>query len=333
MSTLIIAEAGVNHNGNIQLAKKLIEVAAESRVNIVKFQTFQASRLVTTDAKKAHYQSEFLNESDKQIEMLQKLELDKQQHVELIELAKNRKIEFLSTGFDIESLKMLISLGINRIKIPSGEITNLPFLRFVANQNKKIILSTGMSTLKDIESALTILFNGGVKKDDLTVLHCTTNYPTKMNEVNLNAMLTIGREFGVNYGYSDHTLGIEVSIAAVALGAVVIEKHFTLDRNLPGPDHKASLEPSELAALVDGIRNIEVAMGNGVKTPTNSELSNMNVTRKSIVASKRIRKGDMLTEENVTAKRPASGISPMEWDSIIGSVSNKDYEEDDLITQ
>lgn len=333
MSTLIIAEAGVNHNGDIKLAKRLIEVASESQVDIVKFQTFQASRLVTKDAKKAEYQSMVPAESDKQLEMLQKLELDEGQHKELKKLANSKNLEFLSTGFDIESLQMLISLGIERIKIPSGEITNLPYLRFIASQQKKIVLSTGMSTLKDIESALSVLELGGVKHEDITVLHCTTSYPTNMDEVNLNAMVSIGKEFDVKIGYSDHTQGIEVSIAAVALGATIIEKHFTLDRSLPGPDHKASLEPRELTMLVQGIRNIEAAMGDGVKRPMNSELANMHAARKSLVARKRIPKGDIFSMDNLAVKRPGSGISPMELDSIIGTVAHKSYEVDDLITQ
>ncbi len=333
MTTLIIAEAGVNHNGDIKLAKKLVEEASKSKVDVIKFQTFQASNLVTVYAKKADYQLKFAAESDKQFEMLQKLELNEEQHKELKKLANTRNLEFLSTAFDVKSLQMLVSLGINRIKIPSGEITNLPYLRFIAAQKKKVILSTGMSTLKDIENALSVLVTGGVKKEDITVLHCTTDYPAKMDEVNLNAMVSIGKEFDVSMGYSDHTEGIEVSIAAVALGAVVIEKHFTLDRNLPGPDHKASLESSELAALVDGIRNIEVAMGDGIKRPMKSELANLNAARKSLVAGQRIRKGELFSAENVTVKRPGSGISPMEWDSIIGTVSDKNYEVDDLITQ
>jgi N,N'-diacetyllegionaminate synthase len=333
LTTLIIAEAGVNHNGDIKLAKKLVEEASKSKVDVIKFQTFQASKLVTVYAKKADYQLKFAAESDKQFEMLQKLELNEEQHKELKKLANTRNLEFLSTAFDVKSLQMLVSLGINRIKIPSGEITNLPYLRFIAAQKKKVILSTGMSTLKDIENALSVLVTGGVKKEDITVLHCTTDYPAKMDEVNLNAMVSIGKEFDVSMGYSDHTEGIEVSIAAVALGAVVIEKHFTLDRNLPGPDHKASLEPSELAALVDGIRNIEVAMGDGIKRPMKSELANLNAARKSLVAGQRIRKGELFSAENVTVKRPGSGISPMEWDSIIGTVSDKNYEVDDLITQ
>ena len=333
MSTMIIAEAGVNHNGDIKLAKKLIEVASESQVDVVKFQTFQASRLVTKDAQKAEYQSTVPAEGDKQLEMLRKLELDEGQHKELKKLANSKNLEFLSTGFDLESLRMLISLGIERIKIPSGEITNLPYLRFIASQQKKIILSTGMSTLKDIESALSVLELGGVKHEDITVLHCTTSYPTNMDEVNLNAMVSIGKEFDVNIGYSDHTQGIEVSIAAVALGATIIEKHFTLDRNLPGPDHKASLEPRELTVLVQAIRNIETAMGDGVKRPMKSELANMHAARKSLVARQRIQKGDVFTVDNLDAKRPGSGISPMELESIIGTVAHKSYEVDDLITR
>lgn len=333
MSTLIIAEAGVNHNGDIRLAKRLIEVASESQVDVVKFQTFQTSRLVTKDAKKAEYQSSVYAESESQFEMLQKLELNEGQHKELKNLANSKNLEFLSTGFDIESLQMLISLGIERIKIPSGEITNLPYLRFIASQKKKIILSTGMSTLKEIESALSVLELGGAKHEDITVLHCTTSYPTKMDEVNLNAMVSIGKEFDVKIGYSDHTQGTEVSIAAVALGATIIEKHFTLDRNLPGPDHKASLQPDELTVLVRGIRNIEVALGDGVKRPMKSELANLHASRKSLVARQRIQKGEIFSMDNLAVKRPGSGISPMELESIIGTAANKNYEVDDLIAQ
>lgn len=333
MSTLIIAEAGVNHNGDIRLAKRLIEVASESQVDVVKFQTFQTSRLVTKDAKKAEYQSSVHAENENQFEMLQKLELNEGQHKELKNLANSKNLEFLSTGFDIESLQMLISLGIERIKIPSGEITNLPYLRFIASQKKKIILSTGMSTLKEIERALSVLELGGVKHEDITVLHCTTSYPTKMDEVNLNAMVSIGKEFDVKIGYSDHTQGTEVSIAAVALGATIIEKHFTLDRNLPGPDHKASLEPDELTVLVQGIRNIEIALGDGVKRPMKSELANLHASRKSLVARQRIQKGEIFSMDNLAVKRPGSGISPMELESIIGTAANKNYEVDDLIAQ
>jgi N,N'-diacetyllegionaminate synthase len=333
MSTLIIAEAGVNHNGDIKLAKKLIQVAHQSQVDVVKFQTFQAANLVTRDAEKAEYQKELSPGTKNQFEMLQKLELSEQEHKELKEFANANNLEFLSTGFDIGSMKMLLKLGIERIKIPSGEITNLPYLRFIASQGKEIILSTGMSTLKEIEEALSVLLKNGAKIENITVLHCTTNYPARMYEVNLNAMTTIGKNFGVKFGYSDHTVGIEVSIAAVALGATVIEKHFTLDRNLPGPDHKASLEPQELALLVEGIRNIEVAMGDGIKRPTESELANKIVARKSVVAVRDIRKGELLSEENLVAKRPGSGLSPMEWDSLIGTRAAKDFLKDDLITR
>jgi N,N'-diacetyllegionaminate synthase len=333
LSTLIIAEAGVNHNGDMGLAKKLIEVAHQSQVDIVKFQTFLAANIATKNAKKAVYQNIFSPETGNQFEMLQQLELNEQQHRELKESANSKGIEFLSTGFDIASMQMLISLGIERIKIPSGEITNLPYLRFIAAQGKEIILSTGMSTLNEIDDALSALVKNGAKLEDVTVLHCTTDYPARMEEVNLSAMTAIGREFGVKVGYSDHTIGIEVSIAAVALGATIIEKHFTLDRNLPGPDHKASLEPEELRLHVQGIRNIETAMGDGMKRPMESELANKQVARKSLVASKRIQKGELLSEVNVAVKRPGSGISPMEWDSIIGTVATTDFSEDDLITR
>jgi N,N'-diacetyllegionaminate synthase len=333
MSTLIIAEAGVNHNGDIKLAKKLIEVAHQSHVDIVKFQSFQAANLVTRDAEKAEYQKELSPGTKNQIEMLQKLELSEQQHKELKEFANKKNLEFLSTAFDIESMEMLINLGIERIKIPSGEITNLPYLRFIGSQGKDIILSTGMSTMKEIEEALFVLVKSGAKLENITVLHCTTNYPAKMHEVNLNAMTAIGKNFGVKFGYSDHTVGIEISIAAVALGATVIEKHFTLDRNLPGPDHKASLEPQELDLLVKGIRNIEVAMGDGVKRPTESEIANRVVARKSLVANGDIRKGELFSAENLVTKRPGSGLSPMEWDSLIGTKAAKDFFEDDLITR
>ena len=333
MSILIIAEAGVNHNGDINLAKKLIDVAHESGVDVVKFQTFLAKNLVTKSAKKAEYQNRSSSDSDLQYEMLLGLELSADHHKELKGCANSKGLEFLSTGFDIESMEMLIALGINRIKIPSGEITNLPYLRFIAEQGKEIILSTGMSNMGEIESALSTLVGGGTNLEKITVLHCTTNYPAEMKEVNLSAMVAIGREFNVKTGYSDHTLGIEVAMAAVALGATVIEKHFTLDRKLPGPDHEASLEPSELKALVRGIRNIEIALGNGIKEPTKSELANMISARKSLVAAKAIKKGEIFTAENVSVKRPGSGISPMQWDSVLGTKASKDFAEDDLITK
>ncbi len=332
MSTLIIAEAGVNHNGDMELARKLVNVAHEAKVDVVKFQTFAAKDLVTKSAEKATYQKENSDESEFQLEMLQKLELSEPQHQELKKFANSVGLEFLSTGFDIQSMEMLLELGIERIKIPSGEITNLPYLRFIAAQHKEIIISTGMASLMEIDKALEALVQGGAKLDAITILHCTTSYPTLMHEVNLNAMVSLGREFNVKVGYSDHTKGIEVAIAAVALGATVIEKHFTLDCNLPGPDHKASLEPGELKALVRAVRNIETALGDGVKRPMDSEMANRKVVRKSLVAKTRIQKGELLTTDNVAVKRPGTGISPMEWDSVIGTVATKDFSEDELIT-
>jgi N,N'-diacetyllegionaminate synthase len=332
VSTLIIAEAGVNHNGDMELAKKLVKVAHDAKVDVVKFQTFVAEDLVTKSAQKATYQREISDGSEFQLEMLQKLELSESQHQELKKFANSVGLEFLSTGFDIQSMEMLLALGIERIKIPSGEITNLPYLRFIAAQNKEIILSTGMANLSEIDKALTALVQGGANLEDITVLHCTTNYPTLMDEVNLNAMVSLGREFGVKVGYSDHTKGIEVAIAAVALGATVIEKHFTLDCNLPGPDHKASLEPGDLKALVEAVRNVDIALGDGVKRPMDSEMANRNAARKSLVAKTRIQKGEMLTIDNVAVKRPGTGISPMEWDSVIGTVATEDFSKDDLIT-
>ncbi len=333
MSTLIIAEAGVNHNGDMELAKKLVKVAQEAKVDVIKFQSFVAEDLVTKSAEKATYQKKISDRSEFQLEMLQKLELNQFQHQELKRFANSVGLEFLSTGFDIRSMEMLLALGIERIKIPSGEITNLPYLRYVAAQGKEVILSTGMSTLKEIEIALEVLVQGGIKLQNITVLHCTSNYPVRMDEVNLKAMTTIAKEFQVKIGYSDHTNGIEVALAAVALGATIIEKHFTLDRKLPGPDHIASLEPHELAALVTGIRNLEIALGSEAKEPTESEVQMRLVARKSIVAKEYIRKGQVFSRENLTVKRPGSGISPMQWEEIIGSISSRDYSPDDLIEQ
>jgi N,N'-diacetyllegionaminate synthase len=333
VSTLIIAEAGVNHNGDMELAKKLVKVAQEAKVDVIKFQSFVAEDLVTKSAEKATYQKKISDRSEFQLEMLQKLELNQFQHQELKRFANSVGLEFLSTGFDIRSMEMLLALGIERIKIPSGEITNLPYLRYVAAQGKEVILSTGMSTLKEIEIALEVLVQGGIKLQNITVLHCTSNYPVRMDEVNLKAMTTIAKEFQVKIGYSDHTNGIEVALAAVALGATIIEKHFTLDRKLPGPDHIASLEPHELAALVTGIRNLEIALGSEAKEPTESEVQMRLVARKSIVAKEYIRKGQVFSRENLTVKRPGSGISPMQWEEIIGSISSRDYSPDDLIEQ
>jgi len=330
--TLIIAEAGVNHNGDIGLAKKLIDAAANAGVDYVKFQTFNSKKLVSKIALKADYQKENTKDkSESQLEMLQKLELSKEMHLELIEYCKSKKIIFFSTAFDLESLDFLNELKLDLFKIPSGEITNLPYLRKIGGFGKPIILSTGMADSKEIADALNVLLETGAKKDSITILHCNTEYPTPMEDVNLSAMNAIGKEFKVNVGYSDHTLGVEVPIAAVALGATVIEKHFTLDRSMKGPDHLASLEPGELKAMVIAIRNIEKALGSGKKVPSQSEVKNKVIARKSIVAAIDIKKGSIFSENNITVKRPGNGISPMLWDKIIGTKAEKDYCEDDLI--
>lgn len=329
--TLIIAEAGVNHNGDIGLAKKLIDVAAEAGADLVKFQTFNANRQVTDEAKKADYQIKSTDGNESQQEMLLRLELTPAMHSDLIAHCALRNIGFFSTGFDIESVDLLVSLGQNQFKIPSGEITNLPYLRHIGRLGKPVILSTGMATLGDIEAAIEVLEQAGTSRSNLTVLHCTTEYPTPMAEVNLRAMQSMHRAFGVAVGYSDHTQGVEVAIAAVALGATVIEKHFTLDRNLPGPDHKASLEPAELKAMVRAIRNIEIALGDGIKRLTPGEAKNKSVARKSLVASKAIKAGELFSVQNVTAKRPGTGISPMRWDDVAGRKALHDFAIDALI--
>jgi N,N'-diacetyllegionaminate synthase len=331
MKTLIIAEAGVNHNGDLDLARRLIDAAAEAGVDRVKFQTFSADRLVTAGARKAEYQAQVTDADESQQTMLRRLELTAEMHELLIAHCRQRGVAFFSTAFDLESVDLLARLGQDAFKIPSGEITNLPYLRHVGAYGKPIILSSGMSTLGDIEAALTALQQSGTPRDRVTVLHCTTEYPAPMSEVNLQAMLTIGRAFGVAVGYSDHTTGIEVPIAAVALGATVIEKHFTMDRNLPGPDHKASLEPDELRAMVAAIRNVERALGDGIKRPTESELKNRTAGRKSIVAARDIREGEAFSDEMLTTKRPGNGISPMRWDELIGRKARRGYERDELI--
>ena len=331
MNTIIIAEAGVNHNGDLQLAHQLIDVAAAAGADRVKFQTFSADRLVTNCAAKAPYQVRATGDHESQHTMLRRLELSRDMHVELIEHCKARGIEFFSTGFDAASVDVLVELGATSFKVPSGEITNLPYLRHVGRHGKPVILSTGMSTLGEIEAALTVLEQSGTRRDQITVLHCTTEYPTPMGEVNLRAMLAIREAFGVAVGYSDHTPGIEVAIAAVALGAAVIEKHFTLDRALPGPDHKASLEPAELSAMVKAIRNIELALGDGIKRPTESEAKNKPIARKSLVATQAIRAGEVFSEANLTVKRPGSGVSPMCWDRVLGRKAPRDFAADELI--
>jgi len=331
MSVFIIAEAGVNHNGSLDTAKKLIDVAKKASANAVKFQTFKTENLVSKSAQKAEYQKQNTDNEESQFEMIKKLELDVDAHTKLIKYAQQKDIMFLSTPFDLDSIDLLDSLNLPIFKIPSGEITNLPYLRKIGALKKRVILSTGMSTMKEISEALNILINAGTQKDDICVLHANTEYPTPMEDVNLNAMLSIGKEFDIEYGYSDHTLGIEVDIAAVAMGASVIEKHFTLDKTMSGPDHKASLEPDELIAMVRAIRNIEIALGSDIKTPSKSESKNINISRKSLVAACDIKKGDTFTSYNVTAKRPANGISPMMWDKVLGSTSEKNYKEDELI--
>ena len=331
--TLIIAEAGVNHNGDIKLAKQLIDVAADAGADYVKFQTFSADRIVTKSADKAEYQKQSSDSSESQYEMLKKLELSVEMHLELIEHCEHRSIKFLSTGFDIQSVDSLVGLGLGLIKIPSGEITNLPFLRYIGSLGLPVILSSGMSTMKEIDDALSILDQSGLRRDKTTVLHCTTEYPTPMDEVNLRAMNNIRNTLGVAVGYSDHTVGVEVSIAAVALGASVIEKHFTIDRSLPGPDQKASLEPIELGAMVKAIRNVEVALGSDVKEPSISEIKNIQVARKSILAGRRIEAGEILSASNLVVKRPGDGISPMQWDRLIGQIACREYLPDEKIDQ
>lgn len=329
--TYIIAEAGVNHNGDIELAKQLIDVAADAGADAVKFQTFKADTLVTRNAKKADYQSQNTGTTESQYEMLRKLELSVEMHRDLIAHCAKRNIVFLSTGFDIQSIDLLVSLGQSLLKVPSGEITNLPYLRHIGQLGKPVILSTGMSTMGDIEAAISVLEQSGTTRKNIIVLHCTTEYPTPMTEVNLRAMQSINNAFGVSVGYSDHTSGIEVAIAATAMGATVIEKHFTLNRSLPGPDHKASLEPLELKAMVTSIRNIELALGDGIKRLTASELKNKPIARKSLVASKPIKTGELFSAQNLTAKRPGTGISPMRWDEVVGKVASRDYSVDELI--
>jgi N,N'-diacetyllegionaminate synthase len=331
MKTFIIAEAGVNHNGSIEIARKLIDVAAEAGADAVKFQTFKAEKLVSRVVPKAQYQKGTTDKEESQLKMLKKLELDAAAHKELIKYCKKKGISFLSTPFDVESIDFLNRLGLKILKIPSGEITNLPYLRKIGPLKKKIIMSTGMADLGEIEDALEILTLAGTKKENITVLHCNTEYPTPFEDVNLLAMLTINEAFKVNVGYSDHTLGIEVPIAAVALGATVIEKHFTLDRNMEGPDHKASLEPDELKTMVQAIRNIEEALGNGIKKPSRSEEKNKPIARKSIIAARNIRKGETFSENNIVTKRPGIGINPMEWTLIIGRKAKKDFLRDEII--
>ena len=332
MSVLIIAEAGVNHNGSMEIAKQLVDAAVEAGVDIIKFQTFKAEKLVSKTAKQAEYQKKNIGDgNDSQYEMLKKLELSEKDHEELMAYCKEKGIRFWSTAFDFESMDYLHSLGLGLWKIPSGEITNYPFIRKIASYGEDVIMSTGMCEMMDIQNAMDVLLRYGIRKEQITLLHCNTQYPTPYQDVNLNAMASIKHEFDIQVGYSDHTSGIEVPIAAVALGAKIIEKHFTIDRNLPGPDHKASLEPYELKAMVSAIRHIERALGDGIKRVSDSEKANISVARKSIVAACSIKKGELLTVENLTVKRPGTGLSPMLWDKVVGTIAIKDYEEEDLI--
>lgn len=332
--TIIIAEAGVNHNGSIKLAKKLVEKAKEAGVNYIKFQTFKASKLVTKAAKQAEYQQKNIGkEGVSQYQMLKKLELSPEEHEVLIDYCRQLGIKFFSTAFDFDSIDYLHSLNLGLWKIPSGEVTNYPFLKRIAAYNEPTILSTGMCDMEDVRAAVEALYKNGLSKENLILLHCNTEYPTPFEDVNLKAMDALRKEFGVEVGYSDHTKGIEVPIAAVALGATVIEKHFTLGRNMEGPDHKASLEPDELKAMVSAIRNIEKAVGgDGTKHVSESEKKNIAIARKSIVAACDIKAGEEFTEQNLTVKRPGSGISPMRWEEVLGQKAKKDFNEDELIT-
>lgn len=328
-NAFIIAEAGVNHNGNLDIAFDLVDAAAKSGADAVKFQTFTAKSLVSKGAPKARYQLETTDKGETQFEMIEKLQLSYNDFSELKKYCGEVGIEFISTPFDLDSIDFLAGLGLETIKIPSGEITNLPYLTKAAKTGIDIILSTGMSTLAEVEAAMNVLKSNSA--GEIILLHCTTEYPAPYADVNLKAMLTLKDKFGVRVGYSDHTPGIEIPIAAVAMGAQVIEKHFTLDKNMEGPDHKASLEPDELQAMVRAIRNVEAAMGSGEKAPSESEIKNMPIARKSIVALKNIRRGEIFSEDNLTVKRPGTGISPMRWNEVIGMPSNKDYKEDELI--
>ncbi len=333
MKTLIIAEAGVNHNGSLDIAKELILEASKAGADFIKFQTFITEELVSKEAKQADYQKKNLGNETSQFEMLKKLELNKEDHYKLIEYCNTCQISFFSTAFDLISIDLLAKLDLPLWKIPSGEITNFPYLQMIGSYNKPVILSTGMATLGEVEAAIEVLEKSGTKRANITVLHCTTEYPAPIDEVNLNAMITMGNAFNVKFGYSDHTEGIEIPLAAVAMGATVIEKHFTLSKNMEGPDHKASLEPDELKKMVDGIRNIERAMGDGIKTPTQSEVKNKVAARKSLVAAKNIRTGDVFSNENLTVKRPGDGLSPMLWEKLIGIKAKRDYQKDEKIEQ
>lgn len=328
---IVIAEAGVNHNGSLSLAKQLIDAAAAAEVDYVKFQTFKTENLVTLNAEKAEYQQRNTGETESQFSMLKKLELSKKDHDELIDYCRIRNVKFFSTAFDLESLDYLHSLNLGLWKIPSGELTNYPYLKKIAGFGEPVILSTGMSELEEVREALQVLLSNGLKREHITLLHCTTEYPTPWTDVNLRAMQTLQDTFGVNVGYSDHTEGIEVPIAAAALGAKVIEKHFTVDRNLPGPDHKASLEPAELKAMVTAVRHIEESLGDGRKIIAESERKNRDIARKSIIAARDIAQGEVLRETDLIVMRPGTGISPMRWNEVIGRIAIRDFRKGDCI--
>lgn len=328
---IIIAEAGVNHNASMEMARRMVREAARAGADYVKFQTAVPELVISSIAPKAEYQKETTGEGESQLDMCRAIHLPLSAYAELAELCREEGIGFMSTPFDLVSIDTLAPLGMDYWKIPSGEITNLPYLRKIASKGGKVILSTGMSTLDEVETAVSVLEKGGIPRRDVILLHCTTQYPTPMEDVNLRAMDTLATLGCGGIGYSDHTLGIEVPIAAAARGAAVIEKHFTLDKNLPGPDHRASLEPAELKAMVDAVRNIEVALGTGVKTAAPSEVANINVARKSIVAARDIKCGETFTEENITVKRPGGGINPMLWDDVIGKRASRDFAYDTLI--
>ncbi len=327
--TFIIAEAGVNHNGSFELAKQLIDKAVWAGVDCIKFQTFNSKNLVSKNAQKADYQKKKTDSNESQLEMLKKLELSKEQFIELKKYCQEKNIMFLSTPFDLESIDFLASIGVNIWKVPSGEITNYPFLRAIGQRKESVIMSTGMCTLEEVRDAVSVLTKFGTS--NITLLHCTTEYPAPFDSVNMKAMQTLKKEFGYKIGYSDHTNGIEIPVAAVAMGACVIEKHFTLDRNMEGPDHKASLGPDELKQMVQSIRNVELSLGNGVKEPSEAEKKNIAIARKSIVAACDIKKGDIFTEKNITAKRPGTGLSPMKWEDVLGKIAVRDFSEDEII--
>ncbi|WP_456452881.1 N-acetylneuraminate synthase [Hydrogenimonas sp.] len=327
----VIAEAGVNHNGSVELAERMVDAAADAGADAVKFQTFKAEKLVAKEAQMADYQQKNTGAKESQYAMLKRLEIDEEAHRRLMRRCEKRGILFLSTPFDLENVRMLGEMGLEIFKIGSGELTNLPYLRAIGALKKRVILSTGMADLGEVEDALDALVEAGTPKERITLLHANTMYPTPMEDVNLRAMQTLACAFGCSVGYSDHTLGIEIPVAAVAMGASVIEKHFTLDRTMKGPDHAASLEPEELAAMVRAIRNVEKALGDGIKRPSPSETPNIPVARKSIVAARPIRKGERLGEDNLAVKRPGTGLSPMRWDEVVGTRALRDYEEDEPI--